>query len=340
MSKSTIVDVIGDRRNLERQTSLVRIVAFVDFSYTLLVLFIISFFFGFTSMDTTLFLLDISHFLVAGAAGYGGIRLGYILYVAGALAALALILDFVQLLMRVFGMPLTLQEFIFIVAVALFIVLDVLELFGLVRLLTADRQQNQLLQEHDRRSAILNQEANTVRLTGVFDIVASLFLFLFILVFVGFNSTPTALTLWGIGHIPVALYAIFVAAHGGYWMIAMLLLGFLLLILDIIEIVERFTSLPTNLLGTFSLSSLFSLLLIFINICFILISLMYIIASFGWLYASQWEAESGEMDSEIPADVRNKISAVTVSSTTSDDGSKPLGLFGAYSVPNTHKKAE
>lgn len=288
---STSGILVADRRELEHETSAVRILALIAFSLILLTLFIVSFFFGFDDLSEQLFFLSALHIVLAPLATYAALRLGIFTWLALGGALLLFILDVAQWFLRAFFLPFTLLEFIFIIVNTVFIALDVLYLITIWRINDTDESQNNAIVDSDdfeTRAAMKEQEANTLRLTALFGFIAVAFMLVFTLIFLGFGTTTRALTLFSVGHLILAPYAAFIAVIGDIWIAVMLLAGIGQLVLDSIQLVLRFSTLSGALITTLSVDSVFGVTFILINIGLLFVDLMYILASVGYLAASGW----------------------------------------------------
>lgn len=283
--------LVADRRELEHETQAVRVLALIAFSLILLTLFLVSFFFGFDDLSEQLFFLSAPHIVLAPLAAYAALRLGIFTWLALGGAALVFLLDVIQWFLRAFLLPFTLLEFIFIVVNTVFIVIDILYLITIYRINDTDEAQNNAVVDRDEvetRMAMKEQEANTLRLTALFGFIAVVFLLSFTLIFLGFATPTRMLTLFSAGHLILAPYAAFIAVIGDIWMAVMLLAGIGQLVLDGIQLVLRFSSLTGTLITTLSVDSVFGVVFVLINVSLLLVDLMYILSSVGYLAASGW----------------------------------------------------
>lgn len=288
---STSSLLVSDRRELEHETSAVRILALLGFSLILLTLFLVSFFFGFDELSEQLFFLSAPHILLAPLATYAALRLGIFTWLALGFAAIVLVLDIVQWFLRAFFLPFTLLEFIYIIVNTVFIALDLLYLISIWRINDTDSAQNNAIVDADEtetRIAMREQEANTLRLTALFGFIAAAFMLTFVLIFLGFITPTRALALFSVGHLILAPYAAFLAVIGDIWMGVMLLASIGQLILDSIQLILRFSLLSGAAITTLSVDSVFGVALILVNIGLLFVDLMYVLSSIGFLAASAW----------------------------------------------------
>lgn len=311
------MDFVGDRTNLSREAGAVRLIAIVAFSLIVITLVVLLFFFnGFSTPSQQLFFLSVGHLIVAPVAGYAALRLGWAILAALILAIVQTVLDSVELAVRIFGLPFTLLEFIFIVLTAAFVVLDVLYLGSLWRLYSTDRAQNRPEEDPLLRSlAILRQEKNTARVAGLFGLVASVILFSLLFVFLSFDDSIAALTLYSIGHLILGPYAILIAPLGTFAMAGLFALAIVQIILDTIEFILRATSFESSIFSVLTLASVFTVMLIMVNFCFILVDVMYLLSSFGYIYERLFGPDHLATDAEAP---KTKVAPVTASSSTLD----------------------
>lgn len=283
----TSMDPVADRRRLEYECSAVRLLAIIDFSLILIVLAFVAFFFGFDAGIEQLFLLSTPHILLAPLAGYAALRLGLAVVAALGVLGVVFLLDVAQWFIRVFAFPLTLLSFVFLVVNTAFIVIDILYAFALWRLRVTDKAQNSDTMDSDRTErnrAVIRQEANTVRLTALFGLVTIIFVALVVLVFFSLVGRETFLFAFSVLHIIVAPYGLVLATRGKVWMLILLVAAVILLVLDGAQLVLRFLDIRQGQLVTLTLGSLFAVFFILINIGLLLIDLMYIIGSAGYIY--------------------------------------------------------
>src|SRR5690606_28569344 len=142
MDANVFSQIIGDRRNLEQETTGVRLIAAIAFSLIIFVLFVVAIFFGFSSTIARLFLLGLGHLVLAPVACYASLRLGFALILSLVLAVVVLILDLVQSMIRVFGLPLSFLGFIALRFVVAFVFIDIVYVAFLYRLRTTALAQN------------------------------------------------------------------------------------------------------------------------------------------------------------------------------------------------------
>ena len=320
MSKSAI-DAIGDRSGLEEETGAVRLLALIDFSLLLLVLFLVDFFLGFTTPDTKWFLVDIVHIPLVLAAAYAAFRLGFVATIAIIIAFVAFILDFIQLLVRAFGFPLTLLEFVFILVTLAFVVLDILFIATLWRLTSVANNTEIDTTSEEGRERIVAQAGNTVRLTALFGFVGVVFVIVPVGVFLGFSSTETHLCLWSLGQLIVAPYAAFFAPRGLWWMCVLLVFGFILFICDaFVQLIMRITDFTSSDLTTLSLTGIFIVVLILVNIALVFVDVMYILASFDYIYTIGFRESTPSATPAKPATDLENEAAIEVKSELSAYG--------------------
>lgn len=279
-------DTIGDGRDIEEQSSIVRLLAIIGASVALLLLALVAVFLGFKNLDGGLFLLDIIEIVLGAAAGYAAIRLGTSILIALGISLVALLFNVVQWIVRVVALPFTLLEFVFILIVTGLIILDVFYVVFLWRLYRADLNNNNPdIPEADRREAVLNQEGNRIRMTGIFGLIGVAIMFVSVALLLGFDDTAEQLCFFSIGHLPVAIVAIFAAtSFSGFVMIGIMIAGLVLLILDLLELIFRVTAISLALLETLSVLSIESIVLILINTALLLVDVMYIVTAFAYLY--------------------------------------------------------
>ena len=280
----TELDEIDAGDGLEEETFVVRVLGAVDFSATALLLVVISATVGFGGLDGGLFLIDILEFVLSAVALYATLRLGPLLLAAIVLALLTLVANVGQWLARVILLPFTLLELVFLLIVTGFIIIDILFLVFLWQLYRADTINQSEEVGISVRELVLSQESNRIRMTAIFGLVGVGLLLVSVALLLGFTGTAARLCLFSIGHIPVAIIAGLFAAHAPWTMVAVMVLGFILLILDLIELVFRVREINMAFLSVLTVESIAAVVLIFINAALLLVGAMYTVTAFSYIY--------------------------------------------------------
>jgi hypothetical protein len=285
---------LGSRGELERETTGVRIVAIVAFSVAIVTLF---FAFGFLGVTSRLFLLTIGHLIIAPVAGYASVRFGLAILVALGLVVIQTLLDVGQLLIRVFTFSLfDFFALFYIVVMLVFVALDIVYLITLWRLYTTIRAINRRAAKNIDETAdpaealerarehLLQQESNTIRVAALFGLVGAAFLLLPMALLFVFSATVTRLALLTFLHVPVAIYALMFSTR--HTILALILLGLaaLLLVADVFVILARLSS-PEFGFAVFAIGTIVNLVLLMIGVLFVLVDVVYMIASVGLVYA-------------------------------------------------------
>jgi hypothetical protein len=281
--------LIGDRRELGRETGTLRLLALIDFSLILFVLLLVATFSGFSALRTKLFFLSAPHLVLAPLAGLASLRLGALVYIGIVLSAICLMLDSVQWWLRLLLLDFDFGELISIIVVTVFIIIDGLYILMQYRVRVTDEAQNIDIAETDKREAILKQEANTLRVSGIFGFIVSAAMLFFCAISL-FRSRVALQAIFSVGHLLAAPYAVFLSSRGIVWMWVMLAISILLAGLDVTEIVLRIIDIRSGVLTTLTLTSLFTITLLLINFSLFVIDLMYFLSSSGWLYAHKYGA--------------------------------------------------
>jgi len=296
-------DLLGivSRRDLERETTGLRIVATIGFSFAVATVFVLFAFLGNDRGTETLLLLSAGHLLIAPIAGYASVRFGIALTTALVLAATQTVLDLVQLIIRVTQVGSgDFDSFFFILFVLFFLVIDALYLIAVWRLratIAALNQRANALRDETAdpaaerevvRRRLLQQESNAIRLTALFGLVGAAVLLLPIAVFVSFGDPIVGLTLFHASHILIALYAISYGVRGGWYTALLLLLAAGQLVLDLLALLLRITMTDFDI-AFVSLGSILALTFSLIAIAFLLIDAMYITTSLAYFSLSTSE---------------------------------------------------
>lgn len=296
---------IRSRMGLENETSLMRLWAFLGFSLIVGGLFVAVFFFGFDSNTEQLFIVSAPHLFLAPLLFYASIRFGVALVVVLVWSLLQAAIDGIALLFRIFTFTLTVEELVLLLFSAALFALALLYVVTTWRVSVVVRNQNQRaalalrsLSEAElaeraafARTRLRQQEANTIRTTGVFGIVATLGALFTVLLFFSLDLAAAQLTIWSVGHLPVGLYAVFVGARGGLWTWLLLFFAVILMLLDLFELFIRLMLPETTIVARISLAAILNLLFLLINISFLPIGIVHFIGAFGFLYADTVQPE-------------------------------------------------
>jgi hypothetical protein len=280
---------VNDRRNLEQEAAGVRITSAVAFSLIIFVLFAVAIFFGFDTFEERLFLAGLGHLALAPLAAYGSLRLGLVLRLAFILSVPIFFVDLVQFVIRVFAIRLSLLAFFGIVFIFVFLLLDAIYIGVLYRLVTTDKAQNNKQTDRDivqLRADVLRQEANTLRLAGIFGFFGTVLWLFFTLIFLGVSTTATFLTLFAVGHLVLAPFATFLSTVSTGWATAFLLLSVLQTAADFVQIGLRFTSIEVGQLGQLTFDNIFVVGFLLINVLYLMLDVIYVVGAFGYIYAS------------------------------------------------------
>lgn len=244
---------VVSRETFADEMMFIRIIAVIAFSIIALLAFAFVFIIGFNSLVTQLFALSFGHFILTPIALYATLRFGIAVNVALGLAALQLIADFIQFILRVILVNFTALSLVLLLLNIVFLVLDVLYVAYLYRLRVAsnrlaasvtvfaadvgalnvadalEKSTNVTLNLSVLRSllstpvaaefsdaqlaALLAQENNTLRVAALFSIVAGLLLVAFVLIFLSFTNRTTLYGLFQVGHILLGAYTLLAAGR-------------------------------------------------------------------------------------------------------------------------------
>lgn len=328
-------DFVGDRRGLAKETGIVRLVALIGFLLALFIFFIITFFLrpAFTTLSEQLFLIDvIGQPIASGLAAYASLRLGLVVQIGMAFAFLMLIVDTSQFIVRLVVVSLTLLDFIADVFVVVFIVIDVVYIVALSSLSSRDSEVNNDVTDVDQlrtHDAVLRQEANTIRLTGLFGFVAIVFLALFTLIAFAFSVSETQLLFFNLSQLPLAIYAEVLGTRSPIWTIILVGFGIIQLTLSSVSLALRVLALTQNGFILTSFATIFVILFVLADICFVFISVMYVLAATGYLYEKWWGSDNVKID----------ITAMSMSRASARDDEHEKLVVSAY-APVRRRKNE
>ncbi len=294
---------IRTRAGLEKETGTLRFIAFLDISLSIAILLVLIVFVGLDDFSEQLFILSAGHFILAPIVAYTTVRFGAALYVAFGFAAVQFGLDLIELVVRAFSFSLTTEQVILLVANVVLLAFCGAYIFLLYRVYTVVRRQNERarevnaasftpaqLAEHTMaaRARLVQQEANTIRLTALFGLVGVLVALLSAFVLLSFSRPAVLLLLFSTGHIFVAIYALLFGTSSPAWIFTSILLvaAIILLLLDGLQIFLRLRLFSGSLTAV-SFNAIVNITLLLINIAFLLVDVMYLLSSIGYLYIDQ-----------------------------------------------------
>lgn len=285
----------GDRRGLSTRTAFVRIVALVGFVGYLLILVLANLFYGFTGTLERLLFMSVGHLLLAPLAFIASMRLGVLVTIALLVAALVLVLDIAQLIVRAFRAEQTLEYVVLIAANVVLAAISALYIAALGRLRQADNELNNVVTDSDpkeKRAAMIRQESNALRTIAVFDLIAVAVLTVTLLVFGSFSISPQAWTLFYLGHLVVAGLALFGAPRGGIWVPIFLFVVLVQTALDLLQLTLRLLNQPGAALDIFSLDNIISTTLLAISAIYLIVDVAYITTCFGLIAANNTSVDN------------------------------------------------
>jgi hypothetical protein len=279
---------MGDRRGLSDRTALVRIAAVFGIALFLLAVILANLFYGFDGTLQRLLVLSIGHLLLAPLAFIASLRLGVLLTIAVGVAALVLLLDTLQLVIRAFYTSLTIEYVVLLAANVGLAAMSLVQSIALANLRKADRELNDGVVDGDsseKRAAMVRQESNALRAIAVFAVVALVIVLLTLAVLGDFTVSAHSWTLFYLGHVLVAGVALLGAPNGGIWVLVFLGLALLQTALDLLQFTLRLLDRPDLVIEVLSLTNIVTTTLLIITVAFIIIDVSYITSGLGLLNA-------------------------------------------------------
>lgn len=296
---------VGDRRGLTNRTAFVRWIAMAGFVLFLLAVILADLFFGFDGTLERLLLMSIAHLLLAPLAFIATLRLGLLVSIALALAAVQMVLDLVQLLIRGFLAEFTFEYVALLVANIALAAVSLLYLVSLYRLRQADRELNDGIVDantKEKRSAMIKQETNALRAIAIFDIVALVAALLALWVLVDFSAAMHAWALALLGHIVIIGLALLGVPNGDLWVLVFLLVVLIQTALDLLQFTLRLLARPDITSEVLSWDNIITVVLLVIMAAYIVIDVAYITTTFGLISALNTPIDRSEaVESQSPA---------------------------------------
>lgn len=304
----------GSLAGLHQEAGLLRLVALVDFSLMVVILVVLQLFFGFDDLIEQLFFMSTLHLLIAPIILIASYKQGLALYVAVVLASLGLILDSIQLVVRLYIARFTLEWIVYFLLNLAFAVASVIYVAVLVRVFLILRKRKPIAFTEERKALLLSQESNIIRVAGFFSTGASLLILLFGL-FIALivraedeldTATETLLLMvFGAGHFFVGPYAI-TLGHQRFVLVAILFVAaIILLLLDGTHVVLRLRNvefLPLNQIVFIASVNIFFLLIL---VLLIVIDAVYLTSGLTYLYL---DSRSAVAQPREPADLESHSS--------------------------------
>jgi hypothetical protein len=322
-------NAMGDRRGLSDRTALVRIAAVFGIVLFLLAIILANLFYGFDGTLQRLLVLSIGHLLLTPLAFIASLRLGFLLTIAAGVAALVLLLDTVQLAIRVFDADLTIEYIVLLAANIGLASISLLQVIALANLRKADRELNDGVVDGDsteKRAAMVRQESNALRAIAVFAVTAVVIVLLTLAVLGDFTISAHGWALFYLGHVLVAGVALLGAPNGGLWVLVFLGLALLQTALDLLQFTLRLLDRPDVVIEVLSLTNIVTTTLLIITVAFIIIDVSYITSGLGLLDALNTSIVADIEDDKQPTKIEAKARA---SSPTPAVFQSPADLHGA-----------
>jgi len=276
--------LLADRSRQTHELAGIRLISFTALILVAGVLFVTAFFFGFDDTAEQLFIFSVPHLLLVPVANYASLRLGTLLSIALGFAFVQFLLDAVQVGFRIALLELNIADVLFLFVALGILALDVIYAIALWRMRTIDLALNNTIADQDRdekKLALVNQEANTLRLTAAFAIATLVVLFFFLLIFVLFDGADARLTLLSLGHIVLAPLAAFGATRYRVLNQFFFVLAALQTLVDLFQIVVRVLSISDRGLNSLGLVAIVAISLLLINGAILIIDSMYVLSSVG-----------------------------------------------------------
>lgn len=335
MTPTSLLLGLRSRMGYEQETFVLRVLSMIELAIIVALLLSLFIFFGFTDMTERLFVLSMPHVLLSMVVFAASIRFGVVAMLALMLAALQVMLDGVELALRIVLLSLTIKGLVFILINLALLVLSIILTSTLWRIRTVVQEQNarakRAIEGMDSRQVgdlrrhaqerLLQQESNTIRTAAITSVVAVFILLVFIAVTAPLNSTAEILSLFSGVHLLLAIYSVVAGLRGGFSSVVLIAFALAVLAVDCVELVLRLFDNGNGLVfGQVNFDAIVAILLLFINIGFLYLDVAWTLTSIGYYYAYSGVVENSivleEVVTVMPSGAHvDKINAFVVKST-------------------------